>query len=131
MEREMAPPSAVVVPEVMIWVRLVHPDRQRGLSHMRLPFGQRIRGLCLRKQKATNLASGGGFVIREGFDFETQRASHIEQVTPLAHRGWLQQLGCYSPGSAGLFLMLISANQRSAQAASRNCVINNDRQSGV
>ena len=51
----------------------------------------------MQKQKATDLASGGGFVIREGFIFEALSASHIEKVSPLGHRGWLQQLGCYSP----------------------------------
>jgi hypothetical protein len=63
---------------------------------MRLPFGQRIRGLP-SETKNRQPASGGGFVIREVFIFEALGASHIERVSPFGHRGWLQQLGCYSP----------------------------------
>jgi hypothetical protein len=63
---------------------------------MRMPFGQRIR-FGVAETNNRQPASGGGFVIREVFVFEALRASHIEPVSPFAHRGWLQQLGCHSP----------------------------------
>ena len=80
----------------MVRIFLIHPDCQCGLFHVRLPFGSRIRDLY-SETKNRQPASGGGFVIREVFIFEALGASHIERVSPIEHRGWLQQLGCYSP----------------------------------
>jgi hypothetical protein len=93
----VAPPSAVIVPEVMVRVGAGDPDCEPGSIHNAFTFPSTHQGAEHRKTKQPLPASGGGIVVREGLFFEALVASHIGQVSLSGHRGWLQQLGCYSP----------------------------------
>ena len=49
MDREVTPPLAVVVPEVVVRVLPVDPDLQYGLFHLRLSFRQNAYGYGYKK----------------------------------------------------------------------------------
>jgi hypothetical protein len=76
-EGEVAPPCAVVVPEVMIRVGAGDPDGDSARVHNASTFRQTHQGVHCTGTKPLIPVSGGGFVVREGFGFEASSASHI------------------------------------------------------